>query len=350
MDRRRTDRAAAEAAALYRAHAPQLLRFVRRLAALQGLAEAQLDTEGVVHEAFALMLRYQGTIANPPGWLCTVARRLVGRAHARQQRIADGDAGSLIDNGDARWTSLAPRASTEDVLAARAVMQAIAELSDRQQVATYLSIVEGWSRTEIGAYLDCAAATAGVHAHRGTRRIRDRLASLQHAPWRGALSGIIAALTALVLGVDWIRRHFDLSGIASIGGDSLRPVVWLVVGLGATLVGLTWLGSALSRRSPLPDRWPVLATVAIIWLTVAVAGINTLHHRWDETDNAFGELFAGLVDDPPPPRPPALSLTAVAIGVDAALVLLTWLGYALQLWYRRRRTSTTGSPGRPDQR
>jgi DNA-directed RNA polymerase specialized sigma24 family protein len=51
----------------------------------------QLDTEGVVHEAFALMLRYQGTVANPPGWLCTVARRLVGRANARQQRILGGD-------------------------------------------------------------------------------------------------------------------------------------------------------------------------------------------------------------------------------------------------------------------
>jgi RNA polymerase sigma factor (sigma-70 family) len=181
--------------ALYRAYSGQLLRFVRQCAAERRLPESQLDAEGVVQETFEQLLRDPGAISHPLPWLYTVARRHVARIHGGQRRHAHRDPGRLVDGAstDARWnslsppvgwTSLAPRALLEDVIAARAVMDAIADLPDRQRAATYLRQVEGWSLKEIGSYLSCAAATAGVHVHRGTRAIAERQ---QSADLRGPL-------------------------------------------------------------------------------------------------------------------------------------------------------------------
>jgi DNA-directed RNA polymerase specialized sigma24 family protein len=117
--------------ALYRAHASPLLRYVRQLAAERGVAEAQLDSEGVVQEAFAVLMRYRGTVDNPAAWLCTVARRMVGRAQAAQRRHAGGDAATHLDAGAARWHTLSQYAALEDTAYARQVVGAIAQLPDR---------------------------------------------------------------------------------------------------------------------------------------------------------------------------------------------------------------------------
>jgi RNA polymerase sigma factor (sigma-70 family) len=153
----------------YRAYSRPLLAFVRRCAAERGLPEDQLGAEDVVNEAFEQMLLARGPISNPPAWLFTVARRIVARVHAEQGR-AHGDPGDHLSRQgvSTQWTSLAPRAGTEDIIAARAVMNAIAALPGRQRTATYLRQVQGWSLAEIGDYLGCKPATAGVHVHRGT--------------------------------------------------------------------------------------------------------------------------------------------------------------------------------------
>jgi hypothetical protein len=52
------------------------------------------------------------------------------------------------------------------------VLEDIAELPDSQKVAVYLHHVQGWTAQEIGEYLKCAESTAGVHIHRGTKRLR----------------------------------------------------------------------------------------------------------------------------------------------------------------------------------
>lgn len=159
--------------ALYRVYSDPLLRFVRRCGAKRRLAESQLDAEGVVQETFVEILRYQGPIAYPPAWLYAVARRKVARIYAAERRNAHRDPERVIDGANAhlQWTSLAPSAPVEHVIATRAVMDAIARLPDRQRAATYFRHVEGWSLSEIGSYLSCTSATAGVHVHRGTRTI-----------------------------------------------------------------------------------------------------------------------------------------------------------------------------------
>lgn len=167
-----------DGAEVYRVCRPRLLRFVRRLAAERGISEAQLDTEGVVHDVFEQMLMHADTIHDPQRWLYRVARRQIRRAQERLHLHlrADGDPTDHLDEdrGDGRWTSLPARASTEDVYAVRAVLDAIAELPSRQRTATYLRQIEGWSLTEIGDHLNCATTTAGVHVHRGTRWLRSQ--------------------------------------------------------------------------------------------------------------------------------------------------------------------------------
>jgi DNA-directed RNA polymerase specialized sigma24 family protein len=159
---------------LCKAYAGPLRRFVRRLAADRGLPESLVDTEGVVHDTFVVLLSGAGEpIRNPAAWLFTVARHQVSKAAAAQRRIAPGDPAEHLDDAGAAWATLAaPPADAEDVRAAREVMRAIAGLPGHQRIATYLRQVERWSLAEIGAYLDCAASTAGVHSSRGTSRVR----------------------------------------------------------------------------------------------------------------------------------------------------------------------------------
>jgi RNA polymerase sigma factor (sigma-70 family) len=159
---------------LYKAYARQLRRFVRRVAADRGLPESVVDTEGVVHDTFVVLLSASGQpIRNPTAWLFTVARNQLSKATAAQRRIAPGDPAEHWDEAGSLWLSMmSPGADPEDIRAAREVMQAIAGLPDHQRIATYLRQVEGWSLAEIGAYLNCAASTAGVHISRGTAKVR----------------------------------------------------------------------------------------------------------------------------------------------------------------------------------
>jgi RNA polymerase sigma factor (sigma-70 family) len=163
---------------LYKSYARQLRRFVRRVAADRGLPESLVDTEGVVHDTFAVLLSgYGQPVRNPAAWLFTVARNQVSEAAAAQHRTAPGDPAGYWDDDGIVWLSTAATAAdAEDVRAAREVMQAIAGLPDHQRIATYLRQVQGWSLAEIGAYLGCAASTAGVHISRGTTKVRSSLA------------------------------------------------------------------------------------------------------------------------------------------------------------------------------
>jgi DNA-directed RNA polymerase specialized sigma24 family protein len=162
---------------LYAAYADPLGRFVRRLAAERGLPESLVDAEGVVHDTFVVLLSGSGQpIRSPAAWLFAVARNQLSKAAAAQRRIAPGDPADHLHHGGAAWTTLTtPPADAEDIRAAREVMHAIAKLPSHQKIATYLHQVQGWSLAETGAYLDCAATTAGVHSSRGTARVRSDL-------------------------------------------------------------------------------------------------------------------------------------------------------------------------------
>lgn len=159
-------------AALYSTFAAPLLRAVRRRAIDMRIPETLVDTEGVVQETFLALLRSRNDIQDPAAWLFTVARRIVDRTAVHQGRIVAADIENCLSSGEVIWASLPLQASPEDLWHARKVMEAIANLPNKQKITVYLSRVEGWSHAEIGDYLQCAVATVGVHLHRGTARLR----------------------------------------------------------------------------------------------------------------------------------------------------------------------------------
>ncbi len=122
------------------------------------------------------MLETRSTIEDPPAWLFTVARRVVGKIAAQHKNRAEGEPQELLHTGAAQWTSLTARASTDDVAEAREVLARLAELPDHQKTSAYLRHVHGWSAAEIGDYLKCAPTTANVHIHRGKQRLRIAMA------------------------------------------------------------------------------------------------------------------------------------------------------------------------------
>jgi RNA polymerase sigma factor (sigma-70 family) len=255
---------------LYKAYADPLRRFVRRLAADRGLPESQVDTEGVVHDTFAILLSGSRLpIRNPAAWLFTVARNQVSKATAARRRIAPGDPADHLRDGSAAWASVASPADAEDISTVREVMNAIAWLPDHQRIATYLHQVEGWSLAEIGAYLNCAASTAGVHISRGTVKVRSALSTKSH------------------------RRYASYSirfaGLRSVG-VLLFAVALIVVGrLVAGKLGIpNWvLAAAMTLAWAVPF---VIVRVIGWWLRVETRGrLQRRFNRWLRTGRPLNQ-------------------------------------------------------------
>jgi hypothetical protein len=125
--------------------------------------------------------------------------RYVARAHGALGRVADDDADDLLIGSllleQERWSSLARTADLDTIVEYRAVLDAIAALSDRQRAAVYLQRIQGMSHPEIGELLGIAAATVAVHAHRGVRSVREALVTSSTATMPLPTSSSVATRT-----------------------------------------------------------------------------------------------------------------------------------------------------------
>ena len=235
-------------AALYSEHARWLGKYVRNLAENWAVPPSVLDPEDVVHEAFVSLLRYESSIQNPGAWLCVVARNQVTKAAQRQRRITGDDPAEHLEATTASWSSLSRRADAEVVMAARAVVDAMADLPGNQQVATYLSRVQGWPHADIAEFLGCSASAAGVHVHRGTAHLArtvdrpvpraalgrptDRLNSTTSTTRNGlarvvvmAASFYLVGLALHVLGIPVMWAVAGVVGLAFVAGVAALVVV-----------------------------------------------------------------------------------------------------------------------------
>ena len=227
---------------IYSEHYDPLLGYARRLASSWGIPMSVLDPEDVVQDAFVQLLLQEGwteTINKPGAWLCVVVRNQIAKAAQRRRPFADGDPDAYLEARTVRWSSLARQASIEDIYAARAIVGAIADLSGKQQIATYLSRVQGWPSNDIAAFLDCSVSTAGVHVFRGTQVVI-------HNVWDRA--HVLDALNAP--DVSEIRSYFG--GISVLVGLALALVLFLI--------GVPWWLAVLVSIGFL------LAPVAAIWV------------------------------------------------------------------------------------
>ena len=225
---------------LYKAYARPLRRFIRRLAADRGIPESVADIDGVVHDTFVVLLSGSGQpIRNPAAWLFTVARNQLSKAAAAQRRIAPGDPADHLGDG-AVWATIAsPPADAEDIRAAREVVHEIAGLPDHQRIATYLRQVQGWSLAEIGAYLNCAASTAGVHISRGTTKVRSSMSDVHVAYRRVVLPGdrrVSSRIGRLVANA--AAAAFVAAVTAAVIAHSARLPWWLAAAMTAALAAL----------------------------------------------------------------------------------------------------------------
>jgi RNA polymerase sigma factor (sigma-70 family) len=241
---------------LYKSYVGPLQRFVRRLAADWEIPESQADTDGIVQETFEVLLSGSGQpIRNPGAWLFTVARNKLRRLAAAQAQAASGDSAGYVDTSTAAWTSLAPAASTEDIRVAREIVQEIAGLPGHQKIATYLRQVQGWSLAEIGAYLNCAASTAGVHISRGTGKVRSSLFPERTAYCRsprGHVYGKTVAYRVYPGWMDWTLL------VATAAGMPLAAAV-------AHRLGMPWWQAAVA-----------FVVTAVVVPLVAVAAVGLL--------------------------------------------------------------------------
>ena len=276
---------------LYEAYAGPLRRFVRRLAADRGIPESLADTDGVVHDTFTVLLSGSGQpIRNPGAWLFTVARNQLGKAAAAQRRTAPGDPADHLDDGPGAWATLAsPSADAEDIRAAREVMHAIAGLPDHQRIATYLRQVQGWSLAEIGAYLNCAASTAGVHISRGTRKVRLSFSANGETP------------------PDPDGPLFDLRAVVTLLAGAPAAVAAAVA---AAVLGFGWTAAVLAAGAAYAAT--VAAVALVRWLR-AEAGTRRRQHRfnrWLRNGRALGPAGGTRQrQQPPSPHPAGLPET-----------------------------------------
>ena len=160
----------------YGEHREPLVRFTGRLAGRYGLPDPRRDAEDIVQATFEEALPQWSSLDNPAGWLYTVARRKVTKAANQAARLGALSDGDDLDRIETRgWTSVALRPAPDDSVLAQQVMDAIAELPERQRTVTYLRHVQGWTVQEIADLLDCAPGTVWTHTNRGVVAVRQRV-------------------------------------------------------------------------------------------------------------------------------------------------------------------------------
>ncbi|MFE1028269.1 RNA polymerase sigma factor [Streptomyces sp. NPDC058818] len=142
-----------------------LVLLVRQRATAWGLSEQDVDVEALVQDTFEQALRAWDSIRVPGAWLYTVARRRLARCISTAALRADGDPADHTEQGTVGWSTIAPSASTEDLLAAREIVELIQLMpQQRRQEVAYLRYIEEWGFNEIAEQLGCCPATARVHA------------------------------------------------------------------------------------------------------------------------------------------------------------------------------------------
>jgi len=138
----------------------------------------------------------------------------VSKAAQQHRHFTDEDPAAHIEVGTARWSSVGRQAGTEDIQAARSAVDAIARLAGNQQVATYLSRVQGWPHADIAAFLGCSTSrpesTCSAARHAVSALDATEPVTLEVHMYGGF--AIIAAVMAAVTGCPLLQQRSSLVG------------------------------------------------------------------------------------------------------------------------------------------
>lgn len=125
-------------------------------AVLAWAGDAEIASDAVA-EAYAQALRRGGELRDPAAWVWRVAFRLAAGELQRRRRTLP-----LVEG---------PYEMPEPA----ELIEALAQLSDRQRAAVVLHHYAGYRLREIAEILGTDKATVGVHLTRGRRRLRELL-------------------------------------------------------------------------------------------------------------------------------------------------------------------------------
>ncbi|CAN3978405.1 RNA polymerase sigma factor [Kitasatospora purpeofusca] len=220
-----------------------LVRSVRRRAAAWGLSDQDVDVEALVQDTFEQALPVWHTIRVPRAWLYTVARRRLARCVPAAALRADGDPADHAEQGAVGWSTVAPSAGTEDLVAAREVVELIRLMPQRRRrEVAYLRYVEEWGFNEIAEQLGCCPATARVHALNARVHFVATASSSGriHQAGRDMAVGRIHGTAGA--GRGWLAVLLVLGGVLALGFLVGWP--WALAAAGATaavaLAGRAW--------------------------------------------------------------------------------------------------------------
>jgi RNA polymerase sigma-70 factor (ECF subfamily) len=158
-------------AALWRAHQPMLLRYLKVLApdAAEDLAS---ETWLVVTRTLA---RFQGGEGGFRAWLLTIARRQA--RDWRRQQARRPLAALAPEELPHPWAPEDPAMSAMETLSTEAALTLVASLPPDQAEVVALRVVAGLDVAQTAAIVGKRPGTVRVLAHRGLRRLAERLAA-----------------------------------------------------------------------------------------------------------------------------------------------------------------------------
>jgi RNA polymerase sigma factor (sigma-70 family) len=267
-------------AALFREHAGWLRSYVRRLAGNRSLPPSLLDPDDVVQEAFVQLLLHNWAepIRNPGAWLCVVVRNQVSKAAQQHRHFTDDDPAAHIEVGTAGWSSVPRQAGTEEVQAARAAVDAIARLPGNQQVATYLSRVQGWPQADIAAFLGCSTSAAGVHVFRGTHAVNVRIAEDARYSYSMDVSHSISDSSRSALSdYGYVPRFI-----------AVIQVVLAAVTVVLLISGVPWWAAVIPVIAPGGVILVIAAVVSLVWLCSVFTDWLGDHQRRAQIGRHYG--------------------------------------------------------------
>lgn len=154
-------------AARYQEYLPRVLNFIRLRVSDE--AVAQDLTAATFEQAFRKIdqLRQEGAFG---GWLFRIARNEIGQYYRRRRANVSLDA--LLDlraGGESPFEA----AARQEELAV--VLDAIGQLSSREQEIVALKFAGGLSNREIAQVMGLSDSNVGVILFRAIRRVRDKL-------------------------------------------------------------------------------------------------------------------------------------------------------------------------------
>jgi len=149
---------------LYRRHAGDVQRYVRRLCSRRDLVE------DIVAEAFFKTLRAvangRGPVDGFRAYVFTAARTTAIRMQGLVSNEVPSPSGDLLVDTDAQL------AAEQEADGVGPALRALQQLPERARRVLWLVEVEGWSNTEVARDLGISANAAGALVYRSRRRLR----------------------------------------------------------------------------------------------------------------------------------------------------------------------------------